>query len=120
MALLEIVAFHRGINSKMAKTKRGSSPNTRKAVAAANLRRKVDRLRNELSTISKEESDRLLTQSPILLRAIFLLQEVGESESAWSDRASELEEDLRTLLVEQAHKEAIAQGVIQVGDSYIV
>lgn len=102
------------------KNKRGTNPNTRKAVAKANLNRKINRLRDELATITKDESDRLLAQSPKLLQVIFLLQEIGASENQWSDRASELAGELQSLIVEQAYQEAVSEGVIQVGDSFIV
>lgn len=97
----------------MTKSKRGTNPNTRKAVAVANLRRKVDRLRNELATIAREDSDRLLAQSPVCLKIIHYLQGIKD------DEALELAEELHTLLVEQAFQESIAEGVIQIGDSYI-
>ncbi len=84
----------------MNKSRRGTSPGTRKAVAKANLRRKIERLRNELATIARSESDRLLAQSPKLLQTIFLLQEISESDNEWSDCASQLAEELQALLVE--------------------
>jgi len=89
----------------MPKNNRGTSPNTRKAVAESNLRRKCDRIRTELATLSSEESDRLLRQSPTCLQVIFLLQEITATENPWTQRAEELAEELQTLLVEQAFEE---------------
>lgn len=84
----------------MPKSKRGTSPGTRKAVAAANLRRKINRLKEELATLSRENSDRLLAQSPLLLQTIFYLQGIED------DRAIELASQLQSLLLEQAYREA--------------
>lgn len=103
----------------METSNRGRSPGTRKAVAKSNLDRKVSRLRCELATIAKTESDRLLAQSPNMLQVIFLLQEISESENPWSDRASELAEELQSLIVEQSYQESIVDSAIQC-DAYIV
>jgi hypothetical protein len=104
----------------MAESKRGTNPNTRRAVAKANLKRKVIRLKDELATIAKTESDQLFVQSPKLLQVIFLLQEIGETENCWSDRANELVEELQSLIVEHNYQEAALDGTIQVGGAYIL
>jgi len=96
----------------MVKSTRGKSPGTRKAVAASNLRRKVDRLRDELGTIAKDESDRLLAQSSIALQVLFLLQEISAQDGEFADRSDELTKELQAFLVEQSYQESVADGVV--------
>lgn len=83
---------------------RGKSPGTRRAVAKANLGRKILRLSKELGELTKPDIDQVFAQSPCFTRVIFFLHAIGESDSRWGESATEIETLLKEMIIENPNQ----------------
>ncbi len=106
-------------NSK--KTPMQLSEKSRKLAATAGDGNMTEGVERSLKLYEDMTQDRLFQQSPIFIRVKHLIEAIAHSKSEFSEQSEALLYELENLFIEESHKEAVLDGVIEVKEgAYIV